>query len=216
MIGASASAGGEMLLRALSVFTNLVLAGETPAQVCPVFFGASLTALNKKDGGVRLIAVGCTLHRLVAKMAGNAVMQRMGSLLAPLQLGYGTPLGAEAAAHSARVYLEDLPDDNVLFKLDFKNAFNSIRRDKMLEAAREAVPEMFPYIYSLYSVPSTLRLNARRLGITLEFRRRTKPCLMPQTIPENVPGFWLQPLRNQVHGFMPFRSPRLGSGWTMR
>ena len=35
-------------------------------QVRPFFFGASVIALNKKDGGVRPIAVGCTLRRLVA------------------------------------------------------------------------------------------------------------------------------------------------------
>ena len=61
----------------------------------------------------------------------------MGSYLAPLQLGYSTALGAEAAVHSSRLYLSNLPPDHVLLKLDFKNAFNSVRRDKMLEAAKE-------------------------------------------------------------------------------
>ena len=69
------------------------------------FFGASLTALNKRDGGIRPIAVGCTLRRLVAKMASMSVKDCIGSILAPLQLGYGTPFGAEAAVHSARLYI---------------------------------------------------------------------------------------------------------------
>ena len=70
----------------------------------PLLFGASLTALNK-DGGVRPIAVGCTLRRLVGKIASTAVIDRMGTFLSPLQLGYGTPLGAETAVHSAWLYL---------------------------------------------------------------------------------------------------------------
>lgn len=48
-----------------------------------LLFGASLIALEKKDGGVRAIAVGCTLRHLVAKCAGNSVMQALGELLDP-------------------------------------------------------------------------------------------------------------------------------------
>ena len=61
LISASAGFGGKKLLTALTSFTNLVLSGDTPAQMRPLFFGATLTALNKKDGGVRPIAIGGTL-----------------------------------------------------------------------------------------------------------------------------------------------------------
>ncbi len=148
-----------MLLRALTAFTNLVLTAAIPEQIRQVFFGASLTALTKKDGGICPIAVGCTLRRVVAKMASRSVMQRMGSLLAPLQLGYGTPLGVEVAAHSARLYLSNLPSDQVLLKLDFKNAFNSVRRGMMLESIEEFAPELFPDLFSCYSAPSSLSFN---------------------------------------------------------
>ena len=104
LISASAGFGGKKLLTALTSFTNLVLSGDTPAQMWPLFFGAALTALNKKDGGVRRIAVGCTLRRLVAKVASRAVWERMGLLLALLQLGFGTSMGAEAASHAVRTY----------------------------------------------------------------------------------------------------------------
>ena len=155
----SAGCGRDNLLRALTAFTNFVLSGKITAEVRSTFFGASLIALNKIDGGVRPIAVGCTLRRLVAKVGSRAVMHRMGLLLAPIQLGFGTPLGAEAAVHSARIYLSNLQPDQVLFKLDFKNAFNSIRRDKVLEAARQFIPELFPYVHSCYSSPSFLRFH---------------------------------------------------------
>ena len=89
------------LLSALVDFRYLVLRGNIPEIVRPLFFGASLVALSKKSGGVRPIAVGCTLRRLVAKVACNLVAADMANLLAPRQLGYGVCGGSEAAVHAA-------------------------------------------------------------------------------------------------------------------
>lgn len=74
------------LLSALVNFTYLVLRGDTPELVRPLFFGASLGALRKKCRGVLPIAVGCTLRHLVAKVACNLVMDDALQLLAPCQL----------------------------------------------------------------------------------------------------------------------------------
>ena len=68
---------------------------RTPASWRPFFFGANLTALQKKSGGVRPIAVGCTLRRLAAKVIGGELMDEMGDLLAPWQLGYGVRGGGD-------------------------------------------------------------------------------------------------------------------------
>ena len=65
-------------------------------------------------------------------------------------------MGAEAAAHAARPYLHHLPLNYTLVKLDFKYAFNTIRRDKMLEATSESIPELFLYVFSCYSSPTIL------------------------------------------------------------
>ena len=73
----------------LAAFCSLVLGGGVPEALRPFAFGASLVALEKKSGGVRPIAVGCTLRRLVAKLAGNMVVEDMAGLLSPRQLGYG-------------------------------------------------------------------------------------------------------------------------------
>ena len=124
-----------------------------------------MTALSKEDGGVRPIAVGLTLRRLVAKVAGFQVRDEMSDLLAPRQLGYGVKGGAEAAVHAARVYIQDSQQhftdqqDRYLLKLDFLNAFNSIRRDKMLKAVVDFVPDLFPLVYSAYTSPSALLWN---------------------------------------------------------
>ena len=52
-----------------------------PDAVRLFLFGVSLVALEKKSGGVRPIAVGCTLCRLVAKIAGWMVVDDMAGLL---------------------------------------------------------------------------------------------------------------------------------------
>ena len=57
------------------------------------FFQATLVALEKKSGGVRPIAVECTLRKHVAKVTGNPIVDEMADLLSPRQLGYGVCWG---------------------------------------------------------------------------------------------------------------------------
>ena len=116
----------------------------------------SLTALQKKEGGIRPIAVGSTLRRLAAKCIGSGMSQPMGASVTPLQLGYGIPRGAEAAAHAARLYLNNTQADHLFLKLDFKNAFNCLGRDKMLEAESQFAPDLYPFVHSAYEKPSSL------------------------------------------------------------
>ena len=40
-------------------------------------------------------------------------------------------------------FLKKLSPSKVLMKLDIKNAFNSIRRDKILEAVRVHIPQLY-------------------------------------------------------------------------
>ena len=100
MIGRTAGEGERILLKSLTGFVNLVLEGKVVTPACYFFLGATLIALGKKDGGLRPNAVGCTLRRLVAKCDSSCVRQAMADLLAPHQLGFGIPLGAEAAVHA--------------------------------------------------------------------------------------------------------------------
>ncbi len=52
--------------------------------------------------------------------------------------------------------MDNLQPNEAILKLDFKNAFNTIRRDKMLKAVRSLVPELAPFVYSAYSEPCIL------------------------------------------------------------
>ena len=147
---------GLRLVSRLTEFANLCLAGDIPTAIRPIFCGASLCALTKKDGGIRPIAVGCTLRRLVAKTASKLVQEKMTAKLAPIQLGFGVKQGTEAAAHAARRFLRDMPPGQALLKLDFVNAFNAISRDEILRTFREELPELYPFISTCYSSSSHL------------------------------------------------------------
>ena len=122
-----AGSPGEQLKTNLTDFVNIVLQGELPTQVNE--FEGRLIDFQKKDGGTRPIAVGYTLRRLVAKCANAHVIKRRSDEVQPIQVGVGVSGGAEAAKHAMRRLVTNLPDDHVVVKLDFSNAYNTIRRD---------------------------------------------------------------------------------------
>jgi hypothetical protein len=120
-------------------------------------YGASLCALNKKDGGIRPIAIGNCLRRLTSKLACFQSRNIVNSYLSPHQLGVATKLGCEAAIHTTRIFVNnDQNRGKVLLKLDFKNAFNSVERDCILKEVQCHTPLLYPYLYQCYRNPSTL------------------------------------------------------------
>ena len=72
------------------------------------------------------------------------------------QVGVGVKGGAEAMVHAARAFVASASPSQALVKLDFTNAFNSVRRDAIFEAVADKIPEMLPYVLSSYESPSTL------------------------------------------------------------
>ena len=128
------SGGTDALLEAITDFINMLLEGRVPVSVCPILFGGSLIAISKKSGGIRPTAIGYLWRRLAGKVACHRVSEQAVALLAPRQLGFGVPGGCEGAVHVARRFVENMQPDQVLLKVYFKNAFNSIRRDPILDA----------------------------------------------------------------------------------
>ena len=75
---ASPAYGDEAISAVLDV-VNLLARGEDPTSVAPYLCRASLLALKKKDGGIRPIAVGEILRRLVAKCLCRLSSQKTAS-----------------------------------------------------------------------------------------------------------------------------------------
>ena len=133
-----------------------MLAGKFDTHINTIIFGGRLLAMVKKDGGVRPIAVGYTLKRMTAKCANRHVIERRSKVLQPKQVGVGVAGGAEAAVHAMRRYVEVLPAGHAIVKLHFSNAFNSIRRDLLLDTMAKNIPELYRFTLAKYSCEPTL------------------------------------------------------------
>ena len=161
MLGPRAGAEREDLRSALVRFANACLAGEVPVEVRPLFFGAGLVAFRKKDGGLRPIAVGLVLRRLVARAACAAVREEAVALLAPTQIGLGVRCGAEAAVHAARRFLDAATGPSGLVKLDFVNAFNAVSREAVVSAVSRHLPGLERLVRCAYGARSSLLFAGR-------------------------------------------------------
>lgn len=157
LLVARGQAGGS-LLRALSSVIVVMLQGKVPSSIIPVLYGASLFPLAKKDGGIRPIAVGCTLRRLVSKIVSKR-SRHLSSLLQPVQLGFATTNGCETAVHAARHFVESRLDTakvHAFLKVDVRNAFNCLDRNAILDLSRQHLPLYHPYIAQCYGSTSFL------------------------------------------------------------
>ena len=157
--GGSTDQDVDPTLEAITELVNIMLAGKVPEFVRPLLFGGSLTALAKKGGGVRPIVVGCVWRRVVAKVVCARLSESCSALLGPRQLGFGIRGGCEGAVHAARRFIENMESDQVFVKIDFRNAFNSVRRDTMLEAVELMAPDVLPFVLAAYGSRSMLRFN---------------------------------------------------------
>ena len=161
------------LISSLTDFVNFIPTGKLPLPVREIIFDG--IALQKKVGGIRPIAIGNTLRRLAAKCANKHIIERRSNELSPFQVGVGVAGGAEAAVHAIRRLTDDLSDDNVLVKLDFVNAFNTVRTDTILDTVADKAPEIYVCVsISLLRVKEsfrTLHLVSRRLSA-----RRSSEC----------------------------------------
>ena len=117
-------------LQAIHKLVTLLSSGlALPPSIMPYLCSTTLLASNKKDGGIRLIAVGDVLRRLVSKCLARTITREAMDILSPPQVGVGIHGGVEAAVHAMRFIQESThihPSCKVTLLLDFSNAFNSI------------------------------------------------------------------------------------------
>jgi hypothetical protein len=125
--------------------------------VLPIFYGASLCALLKKDGGIRPIAIGSVFRRLAAKVACFKHCDQFQNYFSPHQLGVGTQRGCESAIHAVRTYVNLIENNyKVVLKVYFANAFNSIKRGKMLTEIKNEFSLLYPFLDQSYRQSSSL------------------------------------------------------------
>ena len=104
-----ARAPDDNLLVSITQLFNFVLPRRFPIDINKMILTGQLIALQKKDGGVRPIAIGYLVTILATKYANCQAIQRRSESLEPDQLGVGIPSGAESAVHATRCLLSQMP-----------------------------------------------------------------------------------------------------------
>ena len=148
-------------LSQLTSVVGLLAQGRAPSSVAPVLAGAGLVALPKPGGGARPIAIGEILRRLTGKCLLQLVRDDARAFFWPAQVGVAVPGGAEVAIHTVRSWAERHAGSRakVLVKLDFRNAFNSINRDAVLNQTLAHFPPLARWATWCYRQPTRLQFG---------------------------------------------------------
>ncbi|XP_045453030.1 uncharacterized protein LOC123662192 [Melitaea cinxia] len=161
LVSVSAGDAGRALLNDITNLCNFMLSGKVSSSFLSHIYGARPCAFNKKDGSIRPIAIGTTFRRLASKLACRHIVSSLKTKFQPIQLGFGSKGGCEAAVHAARTFLKS-NEAEVLLKVDVKNAFNSLDRATLLNEVSLHLPEIYPYRLRESSAERNLRLSLDR------------------------------------------------------
>ena len=153
---AKAKRHGQALLEALAGFSSAMANGHFGQECMQLFTAARLVPLPKKGDGVRPIAVGDTLRRLVAKCVLEGMIEEIVRFLVPLQVGVQVANAAELLARRVRLWAKHAPPGSALLQLDLKNAFNSVLRTTMLSSVQQFAPALLPFAFACYHHPTCL------------------------------------------------------------
>src|SRR5215470_5111097 len=96
-------------------------------------------------------------------MCNIQAQRKLADYFRPLQLGVAVSGSCEAVVHATRRFMENMADDDVIVKLDFSNAFNSVGRNAVLHAVSTKLPEIYRFCFTSYSEASFLQFGDRSI-----------------------------------------------------
>ena len=128
---------------------------RVPSEVVPAIMGARLTALAKPDGGVRGIATGSSVRRLVARTLAKQFTKVFESECAPFQYALSTRAGTDCIGHMVRAATDNDPSLTLL-SVDGIGAYDHIFRSSMLGRLLEMprARALLPFVRMSYAQPS--------------------------------------------------------------
>lgn len=121
-----------------------------------------LTVLEKKGGGIRPIAVAEPIVSTVSKCLARAVRHKAARHFKGRQYAGGMKHGLDAAILSVKNALVQMPG-SVVMSVDIANAFNEGFRAPMWDRVKAALPEVLPWVSTLYGKASPLHMQGVRL-----------------------------------------------------
>ena len=144
---------GAALVRAVNVLAD----GRAPAFLKRFLAGGVSIALEKSGTSVRPLCCGDPIRRLVGKCFCIAGKDDITEAFRSRNYGVGCPGGVEVVAHSLRdVLARHSGSKMALLKIDFRNAFNEIKRDHFVKAAHTMFPSRSRWTSWCYGTPSML------------------------------------------------------------
>ena len=135
----------------LHQFASTLARAEVPAEIVDLIRMGRITALRKKDGGVRGITVGDVLRRLIARTIAKQVCSAVESATSPFQFSLSTKAGCECVAHVIQS-LTDTNAETTVVSVDGVGAFDLISRNSMLQGllTLEQGDQILPFVRQFY------------------------------------------------------------------
>ena len=148
-------------LSELTQFVNIMLKGDISPHTAEHFCTATLVGIDKPNGGVRPLAIGGLLRRVVAKVAMKCALEEACAYLMPMQIAVGARNGIDAAVHTLRDTLDahGSSEDYIMVQIDASNAFNTCNRAMMLREVVKRLPGLARWTNTSYGVDSPLLLG---------------------------------------------------------
>ena len=117
-----------------------------------------MIALPKKQpSSVRPIAIGDIIRRTAGKCLLLRYQKAAAKQLWPHQLGVGAPGDCDVIAMRCREWRSRGGPKRSLVKVDWKNAFNAVRRNRVLDAACRLCPSLYHYAVACYAADCFLQ-----------------------------------------------------------
>ena len=137
----------------LFVVGELFSRGQIPHDIVQLVKLGRMTALRKKDGGVRGIVAGEVIRRLVARTIAQQLNSAAAAATAPFQYALTTRAGCECVSHALQAICE-LDENATVTSIDGVSACDTISRRAMLLERVLGGGAASPFLRLFYSEPS--------------------------------------------------------------
>ena len=161
------------VLEALRLLADMIRQGTAPGR--DLLCASRLIGLEKPDGGVRPIAVGCLIYKVALKALLITSFQP--SCLLPNQLGVNSPGGVEPALFLLEEAITGPNKASIqkIASLDLSNAFNATSRSAIASAVATYAPTFYRAAAWAYNQPSLLVTEGGSLLASAEGVRQGDP-----------------------------------------
>ena len=136
--------------------------GEMPEEILRGIKMGRMTALQKRDGGVRGIVVGDVVRRLVARTITQQFTEEAEAVTHPFQYALSTRAGTECVAHVVQS-LASMDSNATILSIDGVGAYDFISRRAMFQGVAD-LPTVTNLSYSSGNFTRSLPLSCGKIS----------------------------------------------------